>query len=144
MIKPGRIMLYCDMCKEEFPRKLSDLKKSRSGHRFCSKKCKDNASKIDGGIPGINKSIKSGKYENYRAKFSDEELYCHRCGFNEFISSVAIHHIDEDRTNNCKETNLIPLCFNCHSSLHCNLWSLKDLSKKYESYSIFVGASNDV
>ena len=138
-MQPGRVSLYCDMCGVEFSRALSDLKKSRSGHRFCSKKCKDNASKIDG-IPGINKSIKSGKYVNYRAKFTDEELVCARCGYKEFTSSVAIHHKDEDRTNNRKETNLIPLCHNCHNALHNKLWFLSDLDKKFQSYSIIAGA----
>jgi hypothetical protein len=63
---------------------------------------------------------------SYRKQFQKEELICHRCGYAEFNCSVSIHHIDRDRMNNNKE-NLLPICANCHTSLHNGEWQLKEL-----------------
>ena len=57
----------------------------------------------------------------YRNLFTEAELVCSRCGYDEFSCAVEIHHKDKDRTNNDKE-NLIPLCACCHRGLHNNKW----------------------
>jgi 5-methylcytosine-specific restriction endonuclease McrA len=67
----------------------------------------------------------TAKPENrYREQFSEDELVCARCGYDEFKCAVAIHHIDHNRQNNDK-SNLLPLCMNCHMGVHNNLWKLK-------------------
>lgn len=131
-----RVQLNCDTCGKEFHRKLSALKKSRSGHRFCSRVCKDKAGRV-GGIPGINKSLKHGKYVDYRRNFSAEEMKCARCGYDEFPMCVDVHHIDENHFNN-DPSNLILLCPSCHRALHNNLWKLEDLDAKFQTFSIMT------
>ena len=135
-LQKGRTQLVCDTCGEIFSRKNSALKKSRSGYRFCSRACKDKASRIDG-IKGINKSIKHGKYVNYRRHFSDEDLKCARCGYNEFAICVDVHHIDENHLNSNPD-NLMALCSNCHRAYHARLWILDEIYNKFKSFTILV------
>jgi len=54
---------------------------------------------------------------------------CQRCGYHEFYSSIQVHHINHDRTNN-NDDNLIDLCANCHTGLHQKQWELKDIGIK--------------
>ncbi len=135
-ISPGRVKLKCATCEIEFSRKLSALKKSRSGHHFCTRECKDKAGRF-GGIDGINKSIKHGKYVNYRRDFAEEDMKCARCGYNEFSICIDVHHIDENHANN-DPSNLILLCPGCHRALHNNLWNLDDLDEPFQTVSFMV------
>lgn len=118
------VEIKCAYCKKSFQRHPSDLNHSKSGFRFCSKKCKGMAQRI-GGIPEIMPSHYGTASEKYRNLFTIEELKCYRCGYDEFPCAVEIHHKDEDRSNNKKE-NLIPLCACCHRALHNKLWTLGD------------------
>lgn len=136
VISPGRVELKCDTCGKTFLRKLSALKKSRSGYAFCTRNCKDRAARIDG-IEGINKSIKHGKYVNYRRHFNEEDLKCVRCGYNEFVICVDVHHIDENHLNSDPD-NLLALCANCHRGLHNKLWKLDDLDEKFQTVFFLV------
>lgn len=136
----SKVDLTCDTCGKNFQRKPSALKKSRSGYRFCSRVCKDRAARIDG-IEGINKSIKHGKYVNYRRHFTEEDLKCARCGYNEFSICVDVHHIDENHLNSNPD-NLVPLCGVCHRALHCKLWNLDEIYNKFKSFTVLVSASN--
>lgn len=128
-LAPKRLKLSCSWCGTKFERRKSQLLKSRSGLSFCSRDCKDKAQALgENSIKEIQPphyGTGTGEW-NYRTKFYEEELSCSRCGYNEFICSVQIHHIDRDRTNNSKE-NLIPLCACCHAALHQDKWSLEEL-----------------
>jgi len=44
----GAIEIKCDYCGDLFLRSPSKMKKSKTGLRFCSRKCKDSAQSIDG------------------------------------------------------------------------------------------------
>ena len=120
-------IVNCAKCKNKFAITPSKKKNSKSGLYFCSRKCKDEAQRI-GGIReimpphyGIGKSQKV-----YRGFFKNEELVCKRCGYNEFIECVDIHHIDENKENN-NRNNLVPLCACCHRALYSKLWSFEGL-----------------
>lgn len=120
------VEIECDWCKALHKKAQSKLKNSKSGFRFCSRKCKDAAQKL-GGIKEIQpKHFGTALIPDYRSMFLEEEMYCNRCGYKEFLVSVQIHHIDEDRTNNHKD-NLIPLCSNCHDALHHNNWKFNEI-----------------
>jgi len=119
------ITTTCAQCKLPFELVVSKIKKSKSGLHFCSKVCKDKAQRL-GGIVEVLPSHYGTSVLNYRRLFEEVELSCKRCGYDEFKSSVDIHHIDENRHNNNKE-NLMPLCKNCHQGLHCGFWKLEDL-----------------
>lgn len=128
-----RPVLKCAWCNIEFQRPHKTLSGSKSGLYFCCRKCKDNAQRI-GGIKEIMPPHYGTHNEDacistsiYRSKFEEHELVCFRCGYKEFASCVAIHHIDKNRNNNDKK-NLIPLCNNCHKALHYGYWKLEELN----------------
>jgi len=63
--------------------------------------------------------------------FSHLGKVCKRCGYNEFLCSLDIHHIDERKHENDWQRldfsdwdNLIILCRNCHHALHQKKWTL--------------------
>lgn len=128
------IELECRYCKVKFKRKPSQLKNSKSKIYFCSRKCKDIGQKLENGITEIHPShygTKINGYEQveYRKIWIEsykQEPSCERCGYNEFASSVHIHHIDENKNNNTLE-NLIALCANCHFAIHHNNWDIKEI-----------------
>lgn len=61
---------------------------------------------------------------------------CQRCGYNEFLSGLSIHHIDPNKKDRNYESmrtwgkpriqrelkNCICLCHNCHLSFHKGDW----------------------
>lgn len=49
------------------------------------------------------------------------KYWTHKCVICEFDKIVAIHHIDENKTNNAPR-NLIPLCPNHHEMVHHSKW----------------------
>jgi hypothetical protein len=118
--------LECYVCHEVFSRRKTLLNRSRSGLYFCSRKCKEFAQSLEGGVKEIQPSHYGTAGIDYRSLFAEEELICARCGYDEFKSCVDIHHIDHDRENNDK-SNLIPLCSNCHQGIHRGCWKIDEL-----------------
>lgn len=118
--RTDRVEVICSWCDKKFNKVRSTLKKSKSGLYFCSRECKDSAQKL-GGIEQIMPPHYGTKPVHYRELFCDEEMKCNRCGYDEFIPSVQIHHIDHNKKNNNK-SNLMPLCANCHQAFHFGLW----------------------
>jgi hypothetical protein len=126
--KRKRVIVECSMCHKQCEKTLSKLLNSKHKIYFCDRTCKDKGQTLEGGIKEImpphygthDKSL------DYRGKFTKKELYCKRCGYNEFTCSVHIHHKDKNRKNNSKN-NLTPLCGNCHLALHKKLWKIEDL-----------------
>jgi hypothetical protein len=51
---------------------------------------------------------------------------CARCGYCEIKSSLHVHHIDGDHSNDDPD-NLTVLCANCHLGLHYGVWFLSDI-----------------
>lgn len=129
------ITCNCAWCNLEFKRKKSGFYNSKHKIYFCCRKCKDSAQKI-GGIKEIQPSHygsgtdkdRAYKIAIYRKLWTEAGncLECKRCGYNEFESSVHIHHLDHNRLNN-DISNLIALCANCHLSLHHGNWNIKDI-----------------
>ena len=112
-----KVQLSCATCDRLFIRRLKKV--SKSGFYFCCRACKDSAQRIGGKI--LPPHYGTSK-EEYRRLFRDEEFVCARCGYSEFKLAVQIHHRDGDHDNNERE-NLIPLCSNCHQTLHFGCWS---------------------
>lgn len=119
-----RMVVSCAQCTATVERPLSKRKNSKSGLQFCSRRCKDLAQRI-GGKAEIQPPHYGSSKSKYRKVFLEVGgvLKCSRCGYDEFESSVQVHHKDHDRGNN-KIENLLPLCANCHSGLHNGYWSL--------------------
>lgn len=124
LAKRKRVSVTCASCSTVFEKTPSKANSAKSGLHFCSRLCKDRAQRIGG-----RKEIQPPHYGTGKAQYREiflaagGVLACARCGYNEFPSSVEIHHKDFNHNNNVL-ANLLPLCANCHSGLHKNCWSL--------------------
>lgn len=117
-------VLVCAQCNTSFTRQSSKKKNSRSGLFFCSVKCKCEAQRI-GGIEAIMPPHYGTGVSRYREQYQGEWA-CARCGYDEFVCGMDLHHVDGDRTNN-SSGNLKPLCAPCHRALHLGFWALEEL-----------------
>lgn len=115
------VSFKCAVCKTVFVRQSSAIKKSKSGLRFCSKKCKGQAQHIRVGFEQMLPSHYGTGNTHYREKFVGCVMKCSRCGYAEFACSVEVHHKDGNRANNASDNSCL-LCANCHRSLHLDLW----------------------
>ena len=123
----GRVDLICDFCGNTYSRtrarSKANLAKSKSGLTFCSRQCKQSASKSGSGekFDALRPERYGRDYRkyNYREIAFEmlDEIACQRCGYNEFTDILDVHHIDENRMNN-DPSNLIVLCPTCHRVEH--------------------------
>ncbi len=117
-----KVDLVCEYCGKQFKRRPSALANSRSGHVFCSKKCKDNAQKI---YDNENASKFSDMVPPHYGTATDYRLLallnkpakCERCGYDANPLALDVHHKDRNRNNNSID-NLEILCANCHAIEH--------------------------
>lgn len=110
--------VFCALCQKAFYLKPSSHRNSKSGLYFCCREHKDKAQRI-GGIEAIQPDhYKNGEHTKYR-RLALKELpnLCNRCGWNQHLPVLVVHHIDRDRSNN-KLENLEILCPNCHGVEH--------------------------
>lgn len=108
-----------------------------------------------------------GTYEDKRNALKNEYVQamggkCARCGYNEFLSGLDFHHIQNKeqpvaalitnaRSGNAKWLSLLEyeltkcilLCRNCHGALHANDWVMTEVKEpelsRYESPSKHIG-----
>ena len=114
-----RTTLTCDFCKKEFSRLFSKLHNSRSGLRFCSRECKDEAQQLDNGFTKIHPSHYGTGNGIYSYRIRAFRIYgkdCAECHKEKIEQLLDVHHIDGNRENNKKE-NLIVLCVRCHAKV---------------------------
>jgi hypothetical protein len=108
-----RVQIKCHTCGNIFERRQSALVHSKSGYRFCSRKCKEAAQAI-GGLKAIQPAhYKTGKYSYRKRAIKLHGAKCARCGYNENPHMLDVHHIDRNRSNGAPH-NLIVLCIWCH------------------------------
>jgi hypothetical protein len=108
----------CAFCFKSFTRRPSSRSNSRSGLFFCSRECKDSAQSLEENFPEIRPAHYANGKRSYRQKaLNKKENQCNRCGYNQNIKILQVHHIDENRDNN-KLDNLEILCPNCHAEIH--------------------------
>lgn len=126
-----KVEVKCASCNANVYKTPTQLKNSKSGLYFCSRRCKDNSQKL-GGIeaimpPHYGKSLSNRNSEYYRKQYkllnNLEQLICERCSYCEFECGIDIHHIDNNSNNNDKN-NLKALCSPCHRALHLGLIDL--------------------
>lgn len=113
--EPNRECAFCQTRYYRPAKKNSD--RSKSGLRFCSRRCHSNALSAKLGF----ESIRPAHYDtsttpgNYRQRV--EIKACLDCGWDEIPEVLEVHHIDENRQNNTP-ANLAVLCPRCHSVRH--------------------------
>jgi len=112
--------LKCDNCGLIFYRSQSNLKKSKSGLRFCSRICKDDAQRMGKHNEILRPShYGDGRYSYRAIALRTYDKICNRCGYDLHPEILQVHHKDRDRTNNTID-NLELLCPNCHDLDHYN------------------------
>lgn len=115
-IKPKQPNVTCAKCSKSFYRQPARLK-SKSSLYFCSRKCKDSAQKINGGIRSIMPKHYGTSLTDYRKISIRITGYkCVRCGYDN-PNAIVVHHKDRNRKNNDPK-NLETLCANCHMIEH--------------------------
>jgi hypothetical protein len=106
----------CHHCGKEIYRRQADIRKSRSKLFFCDHSCRatwTNSLRAGENHPNWKKG--EGAYRDIILRSSVDQV-CARCG-NADPRLLAVHHLDQDRTNNSLE-NLAWLCHNCHFLIH--------------------------
>ena len=113
-----RVTVSCDLCKKEFKKRPSSFVNSKHGFYFCSRACKDKAQRLESNFPEIHPPHYGNGEGSYReiAK-RNYPLKCNRCGYDEHIGILKVHHKDRSHANN-DPTNLEILCPNCHDLEH--------------------------
>lgn len=112
------VVLTCAGCGEEFERKPSSLKCSKSGIYFCCRECKDQAQRI-GGIAEImppHYGTSGGRHAWRTLIERSEAPQCCGCSTTKRYL-LRVHHVDGDTTNNKPENHEV-VCGNCHIERH--------------------------
>ena len=109
----------CSTCKTTFYRRKS-LSPSKSGHYFCSMKCKALAHSLNSDhtilemLPS-HYGTGNSSYRNFAFKHKKPE--CESCGYKKIVEVLQVHHKDRNRHNNHID-NLEILCPTCHQEEH--------------------------
>lgn len=104
----------CDGCGKAVSRKK--LSESKTGLRFCTRLCKDNSQRLEN-LGNILRPECDGTSGYRDVAFRNYPHKCNRCGYNEYIGILRVHHRDRNRSNSSLE-NLEILCPNCHEIDH--------------------------
>jgi len=114
-MKSGK-MVKCHICGKEVYKTLKALRISKSRKWFCSKSCQTSWRNVEFSGPKHANYI-NGQF-TYRSLLSRTKIpkKCRLCKTGD-IRVLAVHHMDENRSNN-KVGNLIWLCHNCHHLVH--------------------------
>jgi hypothetical protein len=106
----------CGHCGKEIYRKLADIRKSRSQLFFCDHSCRASwTNTLRSGENHPNWKQGGSAYRDILLRSGIEPI-CERCG-NSDARVLAVHHLDQDRTNN-RLDNLVWICHNCHHLIH--------------------------
>jgi 5-methylcytosine-specific restriction endonuclease McrA len=132
-------MHWCSRCKAFKPAdEFGNASAKKYGKISFCKKC---ASKR---VRGRSREVREqyiAKAKEYqerkrRAALKEAGAYCQRCGYSEFSSGLAFHHVNpEEKENSTPLASLgmkrfmrevdkcVVLCSNCHHALHAGEWS---------------------
>lgn len=123
----------CTMCSKEVYKSLKEIKRSKSGNFFCSKKC--DLGWLNGPrVNGKHHGWKHGEWA-YRGilQRSGTPAVCVFCGKDD-ERILLVHHIDHNRKNNVLR-NLSWLCQNCHYLVHKYQKENEVFLRKFQSLS---------
>jgi hypothetical protein len=109
----------CAWCHAPFYVRKSRFGRAKNGLVFCSKEHQNLAQRLEG-LPAIHPSHygTATVRRNYRATaFRHHAPKCNRCGWNEYVEVLDVHHKDQNKLN-INPDNLEILCPNCHRVHH--------------------------
>lgn len=109
-----RVTKVCATCNASFEMQPSKQRNSKSGHYFCTRKCKDAAQRV-GGLTDIQPSHYGNGLSRYRKRAIEAYgAVCKSCGYSEHTKMLDVDHINSNRKDNSVE-NLQVLCVWCHA-----------------------------
>lgn len=114
-LKTGK-MIPCAVCGKETYKTLKALRISKSKKYFCTRSCQTkwrNALYVG----SKHSNFRTGEYA-YRSMLDRYGVpkFCRLCKTKD-VRVLAVHHIDENHSNN-KLNNLAWVCHNCHHLVH--------------------------
>lgn len=112
-----KVFASCAVCGVEFSRSRSKLKAPKNGISFCTRLCKEKAQSLASDILPNPEHYGDGLSSYRDVAFRSLPHNCNRCGYNEVVGILKVHHKDRDRQHNAVE-NLEILCPNCHDLEH--------------------------
>ncbi len=108
-----KLKLACSFCSKEIEKTQAQKRASKTGLSFCNNECKNTYI--------ARNSRWSGNPFDYRGRkdkiFEAAKSSCQKCGYNEDVRMLDVHHHDEDHQNNCW-TNFRCVCVWCHQEYH--------------------------
>jgi hypothetical protein len=112
----GKI-ISCFICNKKVYKANADIKKSKSGNFFCSKRCQTiwRNSIVFVGEKHANWISGESAYRRILEAVRPEKI-CLMCKISD-ERVIIVHHIDKNRRNN-NVSNLTWLCNNCHYLVH--------------------------
>jgi hypothetical protein len=106
----------CHTCGKDIYRSQADIRKSKTNLFFCNHSCRAVwTNQLRAGERHPNWKGGENAYRDILLR-SGAPAVCTRCGAEDF-RVLAVHHLDEDRSNNQIE-NLTWLCHNGHYLIH--------------------------
>ena len=129
--KTGSIVECCN-CGKEIYRKKTQIKRSKSGDCFCSRRCativNNTRHKKWENHPNYLNGMSSYRrvgLEHYGSKCQNPDCELKLKDINIVEKMLDVHHIDGDRTNN-DVSNLVVLCVYCHALVTRGLMILNE------------------
>lgn len=111
----NRVEIECLWCQKKCERAVSKV----NTLSFCSRKCKDEAQRLDG-LSELHLPHYGTGYSNYEHLIErTDNPCCKDCEENRRYV-LTVHHIDGNRTNNQRD-NLEIVCGSCHMKCHLKL-----------------------
>lgn len=107
----------CNICGKKVYKSQADLKKSKSGMRFCSKSCQTKWRNTIVFVGNNHANWKTGVTAYRRLLDATDKIKeCALCSSKD-TRVLIVHHLDHNRSNNNID-NLTWLCCNCHFLIH--------------------------
>ena len=111
------VEVVCDYCGVSKIKTESSMRHSKTGKHYCSNLCKNRAI--------CNNRLSDSPRKSHRCIkefiLDAAKNACQRCGFDEDVKLLDIHHFDGNHNNN-SWNNLRCICVMCHAKHHrCDL-----------------------
>ncbi|MCK9434781.1 MAG: HNH endonuclease [Candidatus Cloacimonetes bacterium] len=121
--------LKCGYCDKWFYLPLCRLKEAKGPLRYCCRKHKDKAQRLDSNIDALRPSHYGNGLSNYRTNAKRTMKWECGCGIKrEYL--LEVHHKDGNRKNN-EIANLEIVCPTCHNLRHLKFINGKWKQNKY-------------
>ena len=121
--KPRREKFVCPVCEKVFIYAVGSGRRPK----YCSEECRRQRNSLH----VLKKYHNTDSTDDWVRMYKMKHEPCIRCEFSGKVSLHDIIPVSEGGDKNSSR-NRIPLCPNCHSTLHKNIWRIWDIENKLE------------